>query len=366
MCRIKEELDKIIEAEEVLIYGAGLMGKNLLTVLKSSIYKKKIAAFVVKDKEGNPSSIDEIQVICIEEALCYKDRLLLVALHEKHMQSAIIDLKNAGFSKLVPISFDNDLWSYVREQWIMDTSGFPYGVSHLDSEMNRLLHVYVVHSEYDRELSELVEDKPYEISIQVGADLAEEHLFPVLDNVGDNISDKNMQYCELTGLYWVWKNDKADYVGLSHYRRKFVLNDKEIEKIISGSVDMVVTVPVMNLETVKGQYAKDHSETDWNILVQAVNELSPEYNDALELVGENTFYFAYNMFIAKRNILDDYCTWLFAILEYCENKIGYKNDNYQNRYVGFLAERLLTVYIAKHKELNVSVAKKHFIETKVN
>lgn len=366
MSRIKEELDEIIENQEVLIYGAGLMGKNLLTVLKSPLYNKRIAAFVVNNKEGNPSIIDGIQVLSIEEVLAYKDMLVLVALHEKHIQFAINELRNAGFSKIIPISFDNDLWSNIREQWLMNTYGFPYGAECLNSNLEKQLHIYVVHSEADKELCEIVTDTPHEISIQVGVDLAEHRLFPVLDNVGDNISYKNKQYCELTGLYWIWKNDKSDYVGLSHYRRKFILNDKEIEKIISGSVDMVVTVPVMNLGTVKGQYAKDHSETDWNIMVEAVNELSPEYSQALKLVGEGTFYFAYNMFIAKRRVFDDYCSWLFKILKYCENKIGQKDDSYQNRYVGFLAERLLTVYIAKHKELKVVVAKKHFIETKVN
>ena len=72
------------------------------------------------------------------------------------------------------------------------------------------------------------------------------------------------------------------------------------------------------------------------------------------------------MFIAKREVFDDYCEWLFKILNYCEKKIGHKEDSYQNRYIGFLAERLLTIYIAMHSELNVVVAHKHFIETKVN
>lgn len=41
------------------------------------------------------------------------------------------------------------------------------------------------------------------------------------DNTGENISAKNPYYCELTGLYWLWKNTEAEYKGLVHYRRHF-------------------------------------------------------------------------------------------------------------------------------------------------
>ena len=61
----------------------------------------------------------------------------------------------------------------------------------------------------------------YFCPIQVGASLTSARFFPVLDNTGDNISDRNPHFCELTAHYWAWKNLKCDIIGLNHYRRFF-------------------------------------------------------------------------------------------------------------------------------------------------
>ena len=58
--------------------------------------------------------------------------------------------------------------------------------------------------------------------IQVGKALHPElNLGFQCDNTGDNISSMNPYYCELTGMYWMWKNTSADIIGLVHYRRYF-------------------------------------------------------------------------------------------------------------------------------------------------
>ena len=63
--------------------------------------------------------------------------------------------------------------------------------------------------------------EPY-MPLQVGKDISKIDLNIQGDNTGDNISCKNQSYCELTGMYWAWKNLKnVDYVGLCHYRRYF-------------------------------------------------------------------------------------------------------------------------------------------------
>lgn len=359
--KIREELGE----NAAVIYGAGLMGQSLCKVLGEAPYDREVECFIVKSKSGNPDYLSGVKVITMEEAAVYKHRPVFVALHEKHVRNAVSGLQEAGFDRLMPITFDSDLWTDLREAWIKENSLMPYGAAPSLWDMSeQKLHIYVVHCEFDKELNETIQDMAYEISIQAGAALADNIYYEAVDNIGDNISYKNEQYCELTVLYWAWKNDRAEYIGISHYRRKFHLDMADLAAILSGNIDMAVTVPVININTVKGQYRKDHGENEWDIMAEAVQRLSPQYAEALEAVGNGSFYYAYNMFIAKREVLDDYCSWLFPILSYCEKKIGKKEDAYQNRYIGFLGERLLTVYIAKHQELRVAVVKKHFIEEK--
>ena len=70
-----------------------------------------------------------------------------------------------------------------------------------------------------------IAENPLLVPIQVGAALAQEHFSGFLyDDTGDNISERNRSYCELTAQYWAWKNYKADFYGLFHYRRYFVFD----------------------------------------------------------------------------------------------------------------------------------------------
>ena len=222
--------------------------------------------------------------------------------------------------------------------------------------------VYVAKSIYDKKITDDLPLRSYEKDIQVGAALTETKICALRDDAGENISDKNRQYCELTALYWLWKHSDDDFVGISHYRRRFDISDEVMDGLEKSNVDIVVTVPVMNTSGVGSQYCVTHSKTDWEILRDEVHKLSPEYDESFAFVEKQIYFHAYNMFIMRRDILKEFCSWMFPILFACENRIGEKSDTYQNRYPGFLSERLLNVFLYKHKDrFNIFIANKRYL-----
>ena len=108
-----------------------------------------------------------------------------------------------------------------------------------------------------------------------------------------------------------------------------------------------------NLKCKVANLFKNLTETQAKQISNAINNI----------MTQPLFYYAYNMFIAKSEVFDAYCEWLFPILKYCEDHCGNHVDLYQNRFIGFLAERLLTVFIIANKNnLHVEVISKHFIK----
>jgi hypothetical protein len=167
----------------------------------------------------------------------------------------------------------------------------------------------------------------------------------------------------LTALYWIWKNDRSDYAGLCHYRRHFKLDRERLNKLASSDIDVILTIPILNFPNVKATYYNDHVGRDWEIMMDAVREIHPDYYETADAVQNGIYYYAYNMFVARKCIFDSYCEWLFPILDYCENKCVTKNDTYQNRYIGFLAERLLSIYFIHNEDkYKIVLVEKEFFD----
>ncbi len=194
-------------------------------------------------------------------------------------------------------------------------------------------------------------------ALQVGA-ANRERFCAAADADGENISAKNGSFCELTGLYWIWKNADADTVGMVHYRRYFrdnVRNRDPWKRILGrGMLEALLkTVDVILprerhyvIETNLSHYAHAHHLKDLLMARDCVSELNPSYLPAFNRVMRRTHGHRLNMMIMKKPVFDRYCAWLFGVLFLLENRLdtaGY--TDYDRRVYGFIAERLLDVWI---------------------
>ena len=187
------------------------------------------------------------------------------------------------------------------------------------------------------------------------------------DDSGANISEKNSNYCELTGLYWIWKNREAEYVGITHYRRFFeeagALLPMGKAKAILQKADIIVARRQWVERNVKVQFERFHRPEDLALARRVIQERHPDYLESFDLAMSKCFLFSYNMMICKKELFDRYCAWLFDILEGCEAKVDLEGcDAYQKRIFGFLSERLLMVYLLRH---GLKAAEVKVLETEV-
>lgn len=183
------------------------------------------------------------------------------------------------------------------------------------------------------------------------------------DNVGDNISYKNGSYCELTAIYWLWKNNDDDYVGIDHYRR-FFLNKGSLLKN-SDAIFMLDKDRVILPQ--KEKFTKKMSTLYWStcgykedlkVMRNAIIKLTPDYLEDFDAFFKQNEMYCYNMSFMSRQNYNRYCAWLFPILQEIENTLD-RNSNgeanrkgYYKRIYGFMSERLLNVYIS-HNDISV-------------
>ncbi|MDO4219862.1 MAG: DUF4422 domain-containing protein [Candidatus Saccharibacteria bacterium] len=216
--------------------------------------------------------------------------------------------------------------------------------------------VVATHKEYSMPSDDLY------FPLQVGAALSKKDFGYAKDNTGKNISEKNPNYCELTGLYWAWKNLDADYIGLVHYRRHFRLQKSHSRKPADRLKAVVAKSEVKNLletsdiilpkqrnyfiENLYDHYAHTMHIEPLDIVGEIIAEKYSEYSAEFEKIHARKKAHMFNMFIMKRNILDSYCEWLFGILSELEKHIDMKDyDAFHARFYGRISELLLDVYI---------------------
>lgn len=195
------------------------------------------------------------------------------------------------------------------------------------------------------------------------------------DNVGDNISTLNPYYCELTGLYWAWKNLDCDYLGLVHYRRYFtkksqkysddinidqvILSQKEIEEYLEQADVIVPKKRKYYIETLYSHYAHTHDAIHLDVTREILSEFQPSYLESYDKIMSQCSGYMFNMFIMNKQLSDDYCEWLFPIINELYERLDITNySSFDARLFGRISERLFNVWLDKK---NVTVKEVPFM-----
>ena len=212
--------------------------------------------------------------------------------------------------------------------------------------------------------------KPYQmpaddiyLPVHVGAELHPDVCQGMqADNDGENISSKNGSYCELTALYWLWKNVDAKAKGLVHYRRHLgspdarrrkaddpfdrLVTGDELEPLLDQHQAVVAKRRNYYIETVYNHYSQTFDGGQFDICREILCELHPDYVEAWDELMQSRSAHIFNMFVMRSELFDAYCAWMFPILEELEKRVdttGY--DAFASRFVGRVSERLLDPWL---------------------
>lgn len=171
----------------------------------------------------------------------------------------------------------------------------------------------------------------------------------------DNISERNHHYSEMTGLYWIWKNGEEkpeELVGIVHYRRFFYscLKKLSLAKAENLLEKYDIVLPIKRNffpMTVRDQYGYYHISEDLQKAKDALEKHCPEYLPLFEKLLKGYRMCICNMMITKKAIFDEYCSWLFPIMETIEESTDFSqyDGTIQERMTAYLAERLFNVWM---------------------
>lgn len=182
------------------------------------------------------------------------------------------------------------------------------------------------------------------------------------DHTGDNISRLNPYYCELTGLYWAWKNLDCDYLGLVHYRRYFtkksqpytdgvqiddvILSQEDVDALLAKYDVIVPKKRKYYIETLYSHYAHTLDASHLDMAREVIAKKTSSFLPAFDKVMKQRSGYMFNMFIMKKELVDDYLSWLFPILDEMYNQIDLTDYTaFEARLFGRVSELLFNVWL---------------------
>lgn len=354
-----KHVEEICLPNDFSIFGAGRSATSVAAAILG-LWKKRPRNFVVSDLSQAPEELCGCPVIGLEQYAQEQKGILLLAVPETQPVEDACQRRNISY-QCVSGSVENRLLGALYEK----EGRFPvFHGENVDKqeERNKSCCVYMAKSAQDRQLKNEYQLSSYISPVYAGAacppipggqdimtaDMPDMAAFR--DDMGDNISLQNPYYCELTVLYWAWKNAKEDYVGLCHYRRIFDLTDGQLEELLTKRPDAVLVYPSIQYPNA-GRHEKRYLNSDVRqALRDALKLQSLELYQDYDKIMNDKYIYNFNMILAKREVLDIYCKWLFRTIRQIEDICQERGITVQRRQQGYWAEDLMSLYFLTNRE----------------
>ena len=354
---------------DLVIFGAQGTALGAYEAIHNLYPIRNIRCFLVTERENNAGYLSGVPVLELEtfaNSLLAEEKEnleILIATPENLMPEIETSLESRGF--FCHVRLTSSRWSELMnchcagKKDFMPLRALPVGYHRAN------MHVFMAKFHKDKQLSVYYDLPEWITPIQVGAVLSPKRVADIQDCDGENISAKNGNYSELTALYWLWKNRLGggpfdsqesapsgsagnEYYGLSHYRRILELTEDDVLRLVDNGVDVVLPYPMPYEPDIEEHHKRYLKEEDWKAVQRAVQELQPGYAKAFEGILKQKYFYNYNIILARKEVLKEYCDWLFSILERVEELSIPKGAERSDRYIGYIAETLETLYFMYH------------------
>ncbi len=353
---LTEVISKIRSVEDLILFGAQTIAYEIYIAL-SEVFQIKPKCFLVSSMENNPKDIDDIPVIPLSSYQPINGQLILVATPQPY-HGQIVELLSE-YENVDYMCVDSQLEYIILSEYFRKKTPFKlledYSVEGVKGSQSADFRIMMAKSHFDVPLKFPPDIKKWVYPIHVGAAMTDKDITSIKDNSGENISMKNRNYCELTATYWLWKNIRSDYKGLFHYRRTLELDKKDLEKVLSNDIDVVLPLPYVCNPDTSGQYKRYISSEDIQLTFDILGRMRPEYYNAAQSILADKYLYNYNMLIAKADVFNDFCNWLFPLLEEIEKHYSEKSICREDRYIGYIGELLTSLYFLYNRN-NLKIA----------
>lgn len=370
--KLKKLETSLRQYKSLYFYGAGLRSEEILQMQRDGFpFLQRPEAFLVTDKNssssGSPELLDDIPICALDEIKEFPEDSAIVVIamdiyHEEIKQSLselsvscpdVYYLTDA-MEQLMTREF---LTEYLPKHHL--SAGFlPFAAScstdsssyqdrvHTDSSLHQeRIHTYSVMCEKDAKISTHFQTIPWISNIQAGAATAENRIAEIGDDTGENISALNTYYNELTALYWVWKNTRHEFSGICHYRRRFE-SDIVLLPLLNDEADVILPLPFVVGHDLRTYYRHWGEAVYYETMLQVIKEKYPAYYDTALWCASHCVFIPNNICIAKRDILEEYGSFLFDVVFSVENKMTAYDGKKQKRC--WLSEHVSTIYFIHH------------------